>query len=105
MRRARIIVLSTLALLLTGGGLGGAEEPGAAPERPVRRGAEILAQVDQPPAEKGWLAHHLDRIHIHRKSGLAYSRPLAIGEQDLELRVLGPAMGRKRVGLSFEIRF
>ena len=64
--------------------------------------------MDQPEgADRSWLSHHLDRLHIHKKSGLEYRRPFSVGERDLELRVRGPAlkMRRKRLGMSFEVRF
>ena len=105
MRRIPIIVMSALALLLTAGGAAGEDEAMPSPEKSRRSSAEILAHIDQPEAETGWLDHHLDRIHFHRKTGLAYTRPLALAERDLELSLRGPALSRKRFGLSVEIRF
>jgi hypothetical protein len=105
-RRASIIVFSALALLLTAGGAGGEEEeemPSA--EQSRRRSAEILAHTEQPEAQSSWLSHHLERIHLHRRTGLAYTRPLRLAERDLEFSLRGPALGPKRVGLSFEISF
>ena len=105
MRRTPIIVMSALVLLLTAGGAAGEDEAAPSLEKSHRRSAEILAHMDQPEAEASWLSHHLDRIHFHSKTGLAYTRPLAVAERDLELSLRGPALGKKRVGLSFEIRF
>jgi hypothetical protein len=105
MRRARIGIPFTFALLLASGGTAGAEEGKPAPEQRARRSSEILAHIDQPEAGKSWLAHHLDRVRIDGKSGLRYARPLAFGKRDLELELRGPAMGRKRFGVSFELRF
>jgi hypothetical protein len=106
MRRASIIVFSALALLLTAGGAWGEEEEATLPpEQPRRRSAEILAHTEQPEAEASWLSHHLERVHLHSKAGLAYTRPLRLAERDFEFSLRGPALGRKRVGLSFEITF
>ena len=105
MRRAPNIVFSVLALLLTAGGAAGKEEATSSPEQSIRRSVEILAHIEQPEAQKSWLSHHLDRIHVHRKAGLAYTRSLSLAERDLELSLRGPALGKKSLGFSFEIRF
>jgi hypothetical protein len=105
MRRAPIIVLSLLALLLTAGGAAAEDEATRSPEQSRRRSAEILAHIDQPEAEESWLSHHLARIHLHGKTGLAYSQPLSLAERDFEFSVRGPALDRKSLGLSFEVRF
>ena len=70
-----------------------------------RRSVEILAAIEQPEGDKSWLSHHLDRIHVNRKTGLAYTQPLNLADHDIELSLRGPALDRKRLGLSFEIRF
>jgi hypothetical protein len=105
MWRAFIIVFSALVLLSTAGGAAAEEEATPLPEQPRRHSAEVLARVEQPEAEASWLSHHLNRIHFHGKAGLAYTRPVGLAERQLELSLRGPALGRKRVGLSFEIRF
>ncbi len=105
MWRAPVITFSVLALLLTAGGAAGEEEATPSPERPLRRGVEILAHIEQPKAQESWLSQHLDRIHVHRKAGLAYTRPLSLADRDLELSLRGPALDKKTLGLSFEIRF
>ncbi len=105
MRRALIIVFSTLTLLLIAGGAAGEEEGVPSPEQSRLRSVEILAHIEQPEAQKSWLSHHLDRIHVHRKAGLAYTRSLSLAERDLELSLRGPALGKKSLGFSFEIRF
>ena len=105
MRRASLIVFSALALLLTAGGAAGEDEATPPPEESRRRSVQILAHIEQPEAEQSWLSHHLDRIHFHRKAGLSYTRPLSLAEHDLELSLRGPALDRKRVGVSFEVRF
>ena len=105
MRRAFISVFSVIVLLLTAGGASGEDETTDSPEPSPRRSAEILAQVEQPEAEATWLSHHLDRVRFHKKAGLAYTRPLNLAERDFELSLCGPALDRKRVGLSLEIRF
>lgn len=105
MRKAPLIVLSALALLLMAGGAAGEDEATSPPEQVRRRSAEILAQIEQPEGETSWLQHHLDRIHFHRKAGFAYTQPLSLAEHDLQLSLRGPALDRKHVGLTFEIRF
>ena len=105
MWRAPVIVFSVLALLLTAGGAAGEEETTSSPEQPLRRSVEILAHIEQPEAQQSWLSHHLDRIHIDRKMGLTYTRPLSLAEHDFELSLRGPALNKKTLGLSFEIRF
>ena len=53
-----------------------------------------------------WLALELRRVNLSGKYGLIYSREFGLGERGLELRLRGPALGRKqRFGLSFEARF
>jgi hypothetical protein len=105
MWRAPVIVLSALALLLTAGAARAEDEQALSPEQSRRRSAQILAYMDQPEAEESWLDHHLARIHLHGKTGFAYVHPLRLAEHDLKLSLRGPALGKKRVGLSLEIRF
>ena len=66
---------------------------------------QILAHIEKPEAEASWLSYHLDRIHLHSDTGLAYTRQLNLAERDLALSLRGPALGKRTVGLSFEIRF
>ena len=107
MRRAPNIVFSVLALLLTAGGAAGKEEATSSPEQSIRRSVEILAHIEQPEAQESWLSHHLDRVHLHGKAGLAYTQPLSLAGRDLEISLQGPALDGKSLGLglSFEIRF
>jgi len=105
MWRGSVIVFSVLALLLTSGGAAGDEEETPSPESPRRRSVEILAHVEKPEGNESWLSHHLDRIHFNKKTGLAYTRPLSLAHHDLQVSVRGPALDRKTVGLSLEIRF
>jgi len=105
MWRAPVIVFSALALLLTAGGAAAEEEETTSLEQPLRRSIEILAHTEQPEAQQSWLSHHLDRIHFHRKTGLAYTQSLNLAEHDLEFSLRGPALDKKALGLSFEIRF
>ena len=70
------------------------------------RSSEILDHIDRPGPGKSWLSFHLERIAVHKKAGLAYTRRLDLGERGVSFSVRGPAMGRKkRVGLSVELRF
>jgi hypothetical protein len=92
-------------MLLTAGAAAGQDKATPQPEESRRRSVEILAHIEQPEGEQSWLSHHLERIHFHRKAGLAYTQPISLAEHDLELSLRGPALGRKRLGLSFEVRF
>jgi hypothetical protein len=75
------------------------------PQPQRRRSAEILATLDQPAGEEGWLELHLDRVRVGGESGLQYRQKFPGRERDKELRIRGPAMPRKRVGLEIEFRF
>jgi hypothetical protein len=44
-------------------------------------------------------------VRIHKKTGLSYTTRVKPGGRDLELSFRGPGMGRKRLGLSLEVRF
>jgi hypothetical protein len=77
----------------------------AAQEPQRRRAAEILATLDQPEAEEGWLELHLDRVRIGGQGGLQYRQKFEGRERDKELRINGPALKRKTVGLEIEFRF
>jgi hypothetical protein len=87
-----------------------ADEPTSSPQ-PIRaQAAEILAGLDLPEDEQGWLAFHLDRMGIHKKYGLTYSQRLDAGDKGMSFSVRGPVLGkalskRRRFGLSFEIHF
>jgi hypothetical protein len=105
MWRVPVIFFSALALLLTAGGAAGEEEETTSLEQQRRRSIEILDHMEKPEREQSWLSHHLDRIHFHRKTGLAYTQALNLAEHDLELSLRGPALSKKALGLSFEIRF
>lgn len=83
-----------------------AEEGSKEAEPTHARTAQILEELDRPEPGKGWLSVHLDRIRVNKKYGLAYTRRMEGGEKGMEFTLRGPALGRKkRVGLSFEIRF
>jgi hypothetical protein len=106
--RSRAFATLTGALLMGGG----AERAGAEPsgrERPHdgahRPRIEVLLDLDGANRERGWLDLHLERVHLHKKSGLAYTRRVERSGTDLELSVVGPALERRRVGIAFEIRF
>lgn len=45
------------------------------------------------------------RIHLAKGAGFEVRRDLAVGERDVVVGVKGPLMKRKRLGLSFEVRF
>jgi hypothetical protein len=79
-------------------------DPEAKPREP-RRAAEILATLDQPEADEGWLNFHLDRVRVGGEGGLQYRQSFPGRERNTELRVRGPALKRKTVGLEIEFRF
>ena len=64
-----------------------------------------LPAVGAAPSERSWLRTHLSRVRIHKKAGLAYTTRVKRGDRDLELNFRGPGMGKKRLGLSVELRF
>jgi hypothetical protein len=113
-RRSPTALLATLGFatlgLATTAPSARAEEP-THPSEPIRtHAAEILAGLDLPEDEQGWLAFHLDRMGIHKKYGLTYSRQVDAGEKGMSFSVRGPVLGkalskRRRFGLSFEIHF
>jgi hypothetical protein len=105
MWRAPVIVFSVLALLLTAGGAAGEEEETPSLEQSRLRSVEILAHIEKPDREQSWLSHHLSRIHFHKKAGLAYTQPLSLADHDLELSLRGPALNKKTLGLTLEIRY
>lgn len=95
MKRTGIAIVSSVLLLGTGAA--------AANELESASGVQVIARADMPPARPTWLAVQLDRVHLNKKSGLAYTR--RVEDHDLELSVKGPVMGSaKRVGIAFELR-
>ncbi len=94
--RSALAALISGALLVAGNAATADEGPAA----------HALAQADLPAAGATWLSAHLDRVHLHKKSGLAYTTRVARADRDLELSLHGPAMGSiKRLGVAFEVRF
>ena len=69
------------------------------------RGPGSLSSLSSASGERGWVRTHLDRIHLHKKAGLAYTKSFDAVDRDLLLSVRGPALGRKRYGLALELRF
>jgi hypothetical protein len=91
-----------MALLVASPAL--ADDPeGQPPQR--RHAAEVLATLDQPAPEEGWLELHLDRIRVGGEGGFQYRQKFQGRERDTELRINGPALKRKTVGLEVEFRF
>jgi hypothetical protein len=104
--RCRPVVLLAALALLAGAHPANAEPGSPLPEPITNTTAEILAGLGHPEMEAGWLSPHLARVGLSGKYGLVYKRALDFGERKMLLRVRGPALGRKkRVGLSFEVRF
>lgn len=69
------------------------------------RQAPVANALATPSAESSWFRTHLHRIRVHKKTGFAYTKNFDAIDHDFSLSVRGPAMGRKRYGLSFELRF
>ena len=85
-------------------GPAGAE--GTRAEIGYRSGAALLAHEDGLLPDASWLSVQLDRVHLKKKHGFAYTHAIDRGERGLELSVQGPAVGTKKaVGLGFELRF
>ena len=83
-----------------------ADDGAADAEATHYRSPELLEHVDRPDSGKGWLAFHLDRLQINKKTGLAYTREIHLGERGIAFSVRGPALGlKKHLGISLEIRF
>ena len=106
MRAHCSIALLTLLGMAAAASTSNADELRDPEETAHQRSAEILADLDRPEPGKDWLAVHLDRVRLHKKYGISYTRTLNAGEKGMHFTVRGPALGRKRnVGLSLEIRF
>jgi hypothetical protein len=106
--RSRAFATLTGALLIGGGAERAGAEPGdreRGRDTAHRPRVEVLLDVDGPSRERGWLDFHLERVRLHKKRGLAYTRRVERSGTDLELSVVGPALERRRVGVAFEIRF
>ncbi|MBW2270419.1 MAG: hypothetical protein JRH16_17780 [Deltaproteobacteria bacterium] len=113
-RRSPIALLATLGFatlgLATTPPIARAEKPAPPPESVHADAAEILAGLDRPDDERSWLSLHLDRMNVHRKYGLTYTRSVDAGAKGMHFSVRGPVLGkaltkRRRIGLSFEFHF
>lgn len=96
--RSRYLAVASGALLLAG-------VPAAADQVLDDAGVIVLPSVDAGPAQGSWLREQLARVHVHKKTGFAYTRRVDRGERDYVVSVRGPGLGRKRLGLSVELRF
>ena len=104
MRQIGSIEIALLASLLVASPALADGDPEAQPTK-HRRAAEILATLDQPEAEEGWLNFHLDRVRVGGEGGLQYRQRFPGRERGTELRINGPALKHKSVGLEVEFRF
>ncbi len=70
------------------------------------RSRDILAHIDEPPSEPGWIARH---VAIDTDSGLRYSHAMRFGSRNVEMRLRGPAYrtahDKLQYGLKLEVRF
>ncbi len=97
----------TLGFLLSVGGAARADEEPADQEPVLRRSVEILAHMDRPEMEaprpgRTWFTSN---IHIKKKRGLEYTHMMSVNGHPMLLNVQGPVMRKKRLGLTFELRF
>jgi hypothetical protein len=107
MRYGRAIPTALLIGILAGPAVA---QPDGDDERAVRRATTILLHEDEneitPPQPldfgPAWLAHY---VRLDKRSGFRYSRKLDVGDQEMSLRVKGPVVRKKRLGLSLEVRF
>jgi hypothetical protein len=100
----RSVVALITPLLLAAPAAGDPVKPpaGSRAETPV----EILASLEPTELREDWLALELRRVDLNGRYGLIYKRAFRLGGHGMELRLRGPALGRKRrFGLSFEARF
>ena len=70
------------------------------------RSRDILAHIDHPPAEPGWIARH---VALDAKSGVRLSHSLQLGRTAVEMRLNGPVYKtfhrQKQYGLRLEFRY
>lgn len=100
-QQSRVVFVATGVLILAAAS---AQADPEAPPAPAPSHYDLPA-VGAPDSQRSWLRTHLSRVRIHKKTGLAYTTRLQRDGSDLELSVRGPGMGRKRLGLSLEVRF
>jgi hypothetical protein len=98
-KRSRYLAAATGALLLAAAPAGADEGDGDTGLK------QALPSVDAPPRQGGWLRAQLAHVHVHKKTGLAYTRRVDGGERGYVVSVRGPGLGHKRLGLSVELRF
>ena len=102
--RAFVSLFILLGLALAGGA--SADETRIEKALAHHRIVEVLEHIDRPEPGKGWVSFHLDHVAVHKKTGLAYTRRLDLGERGMTSSVRGPALDRKKsLGLSVELRF
>ena len=99
--RSRVLFVATGVLIFAAAGA--EADPEAA--RSPAPASFALPSVGAAPSERSWLRRHLSHVRIHKKTGLSYTTRVKSGGRDLELSFRGPGMGRKRLGLSLEVRF
>ncbi len=79
---------------------------GTASEAEARSDVVILHHADAHPVDASWLSGQLNRVHLHKKRGFAYTRSFDRRDRGLEWSVQGPAIGgRKAIGIGIELRF
>jgi len=60
------------------------------------------ARLDRTLRTPSWLPGDLE---VRKGTGLSVSRPLQMGDTDLEFGVAGPVVRKRNLGLAFEVRF
>jgi len=96
-------VAATTSVLLVGAAAARADDTPPEHAPPPHR-IELLEHVDGRVAQRHWIARGISNMRLHKR-GLSYTQHFERPTGDLELTVRAPGMGRKRFGLSVELKF
>ena len=101
-----------LPLLLAGTSIAQAEEPlphdPEAKRRTVLVGGKVRPGREEPDPDMDETSNRpawTQQLRIAKKHGFELRQPVRLGEHDITLGLKGPVMKRKRLGLTFEVRF
>ena len=93
-------------IALTVGTTATARASDPATDLPAQRSRDILAHIDTPPNEPGWVARY---IALDYKSGIRISLAMSYGNHCFDLRLRGPVyktpVRGKNYGLKLELKF
>ena len=100
--RTGVAIAITLAVCSAAG----ADAPGNGAGQHEQRSRDILALIDAPPNEPGWIARY---VALDYKSGIRISRALSYGNRRFDLRLRGPVyktpVRGRNYGLKLELKF